>query len=424
MSLVALLFTSALLCSADAPAPPEEAQWFRGNLHTHSLWSDGDNFPEMIVDEYVSRGYHFLALSDHNILSRGPRWMYTHTVQSRAKADALGKYRARFGDEWVELRGEGDRQEVRLKPLDEFRPLFEKPGRFLLLEAQEVTASFKRLPVHINATNLVKRIAPQRGASVRQVIRNTLKEVIAQAEREKRPILAHLNHPNFGYAVTAEDLAHVVEERFFEVYNGHPAVNHRGDELHVNVERMWDIANAIRIGTLGAPLLYGLATDDSHHYHAREGSLTGRGWIMVRSTALTPAALIGAMERGDFYASSGVTLSEVRFDAEAGTLEVEVEAQEGATYRIDFVGTRKGVEPVGEPRRGKDGEPLEQVTAKYPNSIGETFRSVEGARAIYRCEGNEMYVRAVITSSLPVDRPVWEGQRRKAWTQPVQPALR
>ena len=44
------------------------AHWFKGNLHTHSLWSDGDDYPEMIADWYKRSGYHFLAISDHNVL--------------------------------------------------------------------------------------------------------------------------------------------------------------------------------------------------------------------------------------------------------------------------------------------------------------------------------------------------------------------
>src|SRR5205814_702981 len=27
-------------------------RWWKGNLHTHSFWSDGDDFPEMIADWY------------------------------------------------------------------------------------------------------------------------------------------------------------------------------------------------------------------------------------------------------------------------------------------------------------------------------------------------------------------------------------
>src|SRR5689334_9708436 len=52
-----------------------EPRWFKGNLHTHSLWSDGNDYPEMIVDWYARHGYRFLALSDHNGLSQGQRWM-------------------------------------------------------------------------------------------------------------------------------------------------------------------------------------------------------------------------------------------------------------------------------------------------------------------------------------------------------------
>ena len=28
------------------------ARWWKGNLHTHSLWSDGNDFPDMIVAWY------------------------------------------------------------------------------------------------------------------------------------------------------------------------------------------------------------------------------------------------------------------------------------------------------------------------------------------------------------------------------------
>src|SRR4051812_26967133 len=46
-------------------------KYWKGNLHTHSFWSDGDDFPEMIADWYRDKGYHFLSLSDHNVLSEG-----------------------------------------------------------------------------------------------------------------------------------------------------------------------------------------------------------------------------------------------------------------------------------------------------------------------------------------------------------------
>lgn len=43
--------------------------WLRGNLHTHTTRSDGGRDPQAVIDVYASRGYQFLALSDHDCLS-------------------------------------------------------------------------------------------------------------------------------------------------------------------------------------------------------------------------------------------------------------------------------------------------------------------------------------------------------------------
>ena len=77
-----------------------KARWFKGNLHTHSLWSDGNDFPDMIADWYRERGYHFLALSDHNILSAVEKWVSNDLVIRRGGRRALAEYRERFGDDW------------------------------------------------------------------------------------------------------------------------------------------------------------------------------------------------------------------------------------------------------------------------------------------------------------------------------------
>src|SRR6266702_2471722 len=71
-----LLLTVVLIASRGrAATDAAPSQWWKGNLHTHSLWSDGDDYPEMIVDWYKQHGYHFLALSDHNILAQGDKWI-------------------------------------------------------------------------------------------------------------------------------------------------------------------------------------------------------------------------------------------------------------------------------------------------------------------------------------------------------------
>ncbi len=232
----------------DSATPQNPVRWWKGNLHTHSLWSDGDQFPEMIGDWYRQRGYNFLALTDHNVLSEGIKWMPMKAVVQRSDEGILQRYRDRFGDAWVETRGDpaSDDFEVRLKPLNEFRCLLEEREKFIMIQAEEISDRSEGKPVHINATNIAEVIPPAGGATVREAMQNNLRAILEHEKTHGQEVLPHLNHPNFGYAITAEDLAAVVSEQFYEVYNGHPGVNQLGDDKHPSVEQIWDIANAIR----------------------------------------------------------------------------------------------------------------------------------------------------------------------------------
>ncbi|MFM2220067.1 MAG: hypothetical protein RL240_4385 [Planctomycetota bacterium] len=375
------------------------ARWWKGNLHTHSLWSDGNDFPEMISDWYRQKGYHFLAISDHNVLQSGQKWMEVEKVQSRSHGQAFEKYLARFGKSWVETRGEpgSEKYAVRLKPLDEYRYLLERHDDFILIPAEEITDSAEGHPVHMNATNLDELIKPLGGKTVRETMENNLRAVLEQEKAKGREILPHLNHPNFQYGITFEDLAAVMAERFFEVYNGHPGVNHLGNEKNPGIERMWDLANHLRVNKLGGSVLYGVGTDDSHEYHGKEGSRPGRGWVMVRAKFLTPEHLIRAMKAGDFYSSSGVSLKDVQWDNETKTLSVEIDPQDGVTYWTEYLVT------------DLDGE---------PEDIGRVGHATQEMRSSYTLKDDETIVRAVITSSLEPEAPVWKEQKQQAWTQP------
>lgn len=417
-TLAAALVTAPLLAQPTIPADPEP-RWWKGNLHTHTFWSDGNGFPEMVAEWYADNGYSFLALSDHNTLSQGERWISIKTVNERSRESAFPAYLGRFGRSWVETRGEGEALEVRLKPFDEYRALVEERGRFIMIQGEEITDSFERRPIHMNAINVGGLVEPQHGESVEDTIRRNLRAIEAHAAEHGREVLGHLNHPNFGYGVTAEDIVPVLEERFFEVFNGHTGVNNAGDETHASTDRVWDIVSTLRIAELGAPPIYGIATDDSHSYHGHSSvSIPGRGWVMVRATHLTPESIIRAMKAGDFYASTGVTLEGVAFDEASRTLTVRIAAAEGESYTTRFVGTRRGAPLAGEPIRGDDGGPL-PVTRRYSGEIGEVLAEVRGPVATYALAGDELYVRAVVESDAPPERPTRDSLRKRAWTQPI-----
>ena len=91
--LVTMLVAGLLNAGESTPTKigAERPSWLKGNIHTHSFWSDGNQFPEMIASWYKQQGYDFLALSDHNILSKGEKWMPISTLKSRGGDDILEK---------------------------------------------------------------------------------------------------------------------------------------------------------------------------------------------------------------------------------------------------------------------------------------------------------------------------------------------
>jgi hypothetical protein len=408
-ALVAATLVGFALSATAAPS------WFRGNLHTHSLWSDGDDYPEMVVEWYKTNGYHFLAISDHNILHDGRKWV---SVTNAAATNAFVKYYARFGPEWVQTRIEKGKFQVLLQPLWNYRPWFEEARRFVLIQSEEITDEFKKAPIHMNATNLRDLIPPQKGTSVVDVIQRNVDAVLAQREITGLPMFPHLNHPNFGWALTAEDIVRIRGEHFFEVYNGHPEVRNYGDLKHASVERMWDIILTQRLTQNPSDVLYCLAVDDAHNYHAfgSKKSNPGRGWVMVRAAALNAASIVEALERGDFYATSGVRLRDVRRSRTRLALTIEPEA--GVAYRTQFIGTRRGYNPTSTPVLGTNGQPL-AVTRIYSRDIGTALAEVPGTAPSYTLRGDELYVRAKVISSKPKANPYAKGEVEVAWTQPL-----
>lgn len=406
---------SSRLSDADELKSGGGRRWYRGNLHTHSHWSDGDDYLEMIADWYRARNYDFLLFTDHNVLANTERWV--DVEKTKGGRQAYDKLKARFPD-WIDERMEGDSLQVRLRRFEEVAERFNEPGEFLLIQGEEISDRFERYPIHLNAGNIAELIPPLGGSSVADTIQNNVNAVLAQRERTGRAMMVHLNHPNFGYAVTAEDLMRIQGERFFEVYNGHPGVHNSGDDHHVSTERLWDIVLAHRLAVHELPVMFGLAVDDGHNYHhiPSRASEPGRGWVQVLAADLSAASLIEALEAGKFYASSGVALSSVT-SSERG-LSVEIDPVAGEEYTIEFLGTRTGFDRHHEPITDEDGKTV-RATHQYSSDIGEVFASMTGLSGAYTFTGDELYVRARITSTVKHPNPSEPGEFERAWCQPV-----
>ncbi len=471
----------AVFIIASSSAESDAATWWKGNLHAHTLWSDGAVYPEQAVAYYRDRGYNFLALSDHDILARDEQFrafdaflddaaaragipqevarsgfpeghdgrVWINKTQRAAAnqrggdAEILEEYRQRFGESWVETAEVNGDKLVRVKPITDFRHLFEAPGEFMLMDAIEISGI---TPVHMLAVNVGELVTPhlpvEEPATAADIINANLQYVAEASWTDAHPHLVAVAHPNYMGAVTAEHLIEAEELRFFEVFNGHRSVRNHGDDFRKDTDRMWDIVLAHRLSDASGPLLYGLANDDAHTYHnvTEASSSPERGWIMARAEQLTPEAIIRAILSGDFYATTGVTLRDIRH--EDGSLAIAVDAAPGVNYTIQFIGTREDADLSSEPVINPDDEPMTAprrytadyaanwefeedapyaVTRRYSEDIGEVLLEVEGAEASYEFAGDELYVRAKIISDKTHPNPFAEGDVEVAWVQPVLP---
>src|SRR5262249_45242613 len=137
--------------------------------------------------------------------------------------------------------------------------------------------------------------------------------------------------------------------RFFEVWNTEPGMNNLGGGGKPSTEQIWDAVLS------SGRMMYGTAVDDSHHFYefiaSRETgaalSNPGKAWIMVRASELSVKALLEAMNRGDFYASTGVTFESYEVTTKAIRIGLSDQTHDlgwslpGANpelYRTEFIG--------------------------------------------------------------------------------------
>ena len=259
--------------------PAWTGQFYKGNTHTHTTNSDGDSPPEVVARWYKSHGYRFLVLSDHNVFT-DPRTLAQLTDST-----------------------------------------------FLLISGEELTSSFETKPVHVNGLNIPGVIEARHAGTLLATVQAN---VDAVREVEGVP---HINHPNFGWALTADILAEVHGDKLLEIFNGHPEVHNVGGGGAPGLEQIWDdlLTRGMRI--------YGIAVDDAHHFTGEFGPARanpGRGWIAVRSPRLEARSLMEALENGWFYASTGVTLQDIVVTPRR--IEVRIEPRGNFRYTTTFIG--------------------------------------------------------------------------------------
>jgi len=403
----------------------DAAEWYRGNIHMHSFWSDGNVYPEQAVDWYKDNGYQFVILSDHTDLQLDPqRWINVGTTEHWLAL--FDKYVKKYGQ--PETREAEGKKQVRLHTVHELKKKLDTPGRFLMIPGHEMNDGANGVTLHAIAINVIDTIPFQKGDTLTETIDKNAVAVRKNGENHGHTSLFMLNHPMWPYYdIDPLSIINTKETRLYEFLCANGGVSAGWDDSprYWNRESLWDIITAFRTVN-GKPLIYGAGTDDTHDYtnFRDRGDNPGQAWIMVRAEKLEADCIVHALMQGDFYVSNGVEMENIAFDKDTGTLSVKVKPVAGVKYRIQFIGTKKNFDQTVTPFEVEktDKNPARKGWT-FSKEIGIELAAVEGIEASYRLKADDLYVRAVISSDQK--KEIHAGLApdvSTAWTQPFCPA--
>ncbi len=254
-------------------------EWFKGNLHTHTTKSDGDETPEKVCEWFGKHEYDFLVLSDHNHLTLLD---YESTGNSTLK----------------------------------------------MIPGEEVTAfaSSNMAPVHIGAIGISKLVKPVVCEDVIPTLQMNIDQILEAGG------IACINHPNLDWAFDHREMIETEGAALFEVYNASRGCNNLGGEGKFSTSEMWDHMLTQK------KVIYGAATDDSHDYKdfAPDKHNPGRGWIVVRSESADQDSLIKNMHNGNFYSSTGVSLEDL--ESSDHHIEFSISQIDASLYSTKLIG--------------------------------------------------------------------------------------
>ena len=255
---------------------PKDGNFYKTNLHCHTVVSDGCLSPEQVKEAYLAKGYSAVAFTDHEAFLR-------HNELSDDRFIAINGYETAIKD-GTSTERTGD-----------FMKVYHLN---LLAKTPDIDAQVCFCPENFTPGNCAKYIpflryigAPYQYRYNPEVVNHLIREANAHG------FLVTYNHPRWSLQ-TAEDYSPLEGLHAVEVHNTGCVA--QGD---CNADA-W--ATMLRMGKRLLPV----AADDNHNGGGSLHDSFG-GFTMIKAPALTYRDLMEAWEKGDAYASSHPLITEL-----------------------------------------------------------------------------------------------------------------
>jgi hypothetical protein len=251
-------------------------KFYRGNLHTHSTASDGVLEAEEVCRRYQAEGYDFIALTDHFV--------------------GLFDY-----------------------PITDTSPF--RNDRFTTIIGAELhTGEMENGYLwHILGIGLPLDFTPPDAPHFRSVKGSESGASIARRARDAGAFVV-IAHPHWS-GISEADARTITAAHAVEIYNHGCVVDNDRGEGFLTLEHLLNDGRHLNL----------IATDDAHFNTPDHFG----GWVMVKATENTPEALLAALKAGEFYASTGPDIHDIRISKDA----VEVDCSSAATIIVQGQGT-------------------------------------------------------------------------------------
>lgn len=255
---------------------PEIGKFYKANLHMHTTISDGSMTPEETKEAYLKEGYSIVAFTDHEVIAPHPELTDENFIAITSTEFSATE------------RVSSDYNKNRTYHLNYYA---KDPTNIISSSFQEeITVAPHLRHTTEYVTEEMKKYHDSREYSVEHI-----NDMIARANREG--FLVSYNHPVWS-TQNYTDYADLKGIWGVEWYNtgcvrtGYPDTIQPIDDL-------------LRLGERVFPL----ATDDAHGPDSAFG-----GFVMVKAAKLEYTAVMDALERGDFYSSSGPLIEDLWLD--------------------------------------------------------------------------------------------------------------
>ena len=271
--------------------------FYKANLHCHSTYSDGKQTVEELKQAYMEQGYSIIAFTDHEHLIDNSRLTDENFLAITACELAIKEF---------ENQSTLVNHFLRVCHLN-----------FYALDSHNtLTPCYSSVYDHYISDEIRPLIRFEKEYH-RRYSAEGISEMI-KIGKEKGFIVSY-NHPNWSL----ENATHYLQyENLFavEIYN-HGCIK----AGHCDDEHAFD--DFLRAGKN----IFCTATDDNHNINSRFG-----GWVMINADKLEYSTIMTALQKGDFYASTGPQIFSLVLDND----EVEIKTSPCAKISVSTEGRR------------------------------------------------------------------------------------